>query len=67
MLVIEVQRLRKRLAKNSHNSSKSPSSDGPVRKTKRLRKKSGRKQGRPGLAALEAVFAGHSLSLQPPT
>src|SRR5258706_7100853 len=44
-LVAEVQRLRERLAKDSHNSSKPPSSDGLVRKTKSLRKKTGRKPG----------------------
>jgi transposase len=44
-LVAEVQRLRERLAKDSHNSSKPPSSDGLARKPKSLRKKTGRKPG----------------------
>jgi transposase len=44
-LVAEVQTLREQLAKDSHNSSKPPSSDGLARKTKSLRKKSGKKPG----------------------
>src|SRR5215469_9530542 len=44
-LAAEVQTLRERLAKDSHNSSQPPSSDGVARKTKSLRKKSGRKPG----------------------
>src|SRR5690348_1137973 len=44
-LVAEVQTLRERLAKDSHNSFKPPSSDGLARKPKRLRKKTGRKPG----------------------
>ncbi len=45
VLVARVQELEARLAKDSHNSGKPPSSDGLGRKTKSLRKKSGRKPG----------------------
>jgi transposase len=44
-LLERVQELEGRLAKDSHNSSKPPSSDGLGRKTKSLRKRSGRKPG----------------------
>jgi hypothetical protein len=44
-LLAEVQELRGQLAKDSHNSSKPPSSDGLARKTKSLRHKSGKKPG----------------------
>jgi transposase len=48
-LVERVKELEGRLAKDSHNSSKPPSSNGfkepPVRKTKSLRGKSGKKSG----------------------
>src|SRR5258708_17185531 len=47
-LVARVQELEARLAKDSHNSGQPPSSDGlrrETRKTKSLRKKSGRKPG----------------------
>jgi transposase len=44
-LQARVQELAARLAKDSHNSGKPPSSDGLARKPKRLRKKSGRKPG----------------------
>src|SRR5258706_738017 len=40
-----VQELEARLAKDSHNSGKPPSSDGLARKTKSLRRRSGRKPG----------------------
>ena len=40
-----VQELQGRLAKDSHNSGKPPSSDGLGRKTRSLRKKSGKKPG----------------------
>src|SRR5258706_15493047 len=45
LLLERVQELEARLAKDSHNSSKPPSSDGLVRKTKSLRRKSGKKPG----------------------
>jgi transposase len=44
-LVAQVHELQARLAKDSHNSSKPPSSDGLARKTKSLRRKSGKKAG----------------------
>ena len=44
-LLERVQELEARLAKDSHNSSKPPSSDGLKRKTKSLRTKSGKKPG----------------------
>src|SRR6266481_2982417 len=45
LLLERVQELEARLAKDSHNSGKPPSSDGLARRTKRLRKRSGRKPG----------------------
>jgi transposase len=45
VLLARVQELEARLAKDSHNSSKPPSSDGLARKTKSLRRKSGKKPG----------------------
>jgi transposase len=45
VLLLRVQELEGRLAKDSHNSSKPPASDGLKRKTKSLRAKSGKKPG----------------------
>ncbi len=45
LLAAQVQDLHARLAKDSHNSSKPPSSDGLARKTKSLRRRSGKKPG----------------------
>lgn len=45
VLTQQVQVLQGRLAKDSHNSGKPPSSDGLARKTKSLRRKSGKKPG----------------------
>jgi transposase len=50
-LLERLRELEARVAKDSHNSSKPPSSDGLGRKTRSLRKKSGRKPG----GQLEAV------------
>jgi transposase len=44
-LLERVRELEARLATDSRNSSKPPSSDGLARKTRSLRKKSGRKPG----------------------
>ncbi len=45
LLAARVQELEARLAKDSHNSSKPPSSDGLARTTKSLRRRSGKKAG----------------------
>ncbi|HKV85377.1 MAG TPA: IS66 family transposase [Ktedonobacterales bacterium] len=44
-LLARVQELEAQLGKDSHNSSKPPSSDGLARKTKSLRRKSGKQPG----------------------
>src|SRR5437763_13475079 len=57
-LSARIERLESQISKDSHNSSKPPSSDGPkapVRKTQSLRGKSGKQSGgQPG-------HAGHTL------
>src|SRR5271165_5795544 len=45
VLVRQMQDLQARLAKDSHNSSKPPSTDGLARKTRSLRRRSGKKPG----------------------
>ena len=45
VLHARVQELEARLAKDSHNSNRPPSSDGLARKTKSLRRRSGKKPG----------------------
>src|SRR5271166_7063815 len=45
LLAGRVQELQARLAKDSHNSSKPPSTDGLARKTRSLRRRSGKKPG----------------------
>ena len=45
VLAARLQELEARLAKDSHNSGKPPSSDGLARKTKSLRRRSGKKPG----------------------
>src|SRR5271165_3486336 len=61
VLAAQVQDVQARLSKDSHNSSKPPSSDGLARKAKSLRRRSGKKPGgetRPSWRDLAA--GGHS-------
>ena len=44
-VLVRVQELEARLAKDSHNSGKPPASDGLARKTRSLRRRSGKKPG----------------------
>src|SRR6266700_2706239 len=56
-LIARLEEVEGRLAKDSHNSSKPPSSDGPARKRGSRRAKSG-KQVHTMLADQAAVFVG---------
>jgi transposase len=59
-LEAEVSRLREQINKNSRNSSKPPSSDGPQTPTRPKTESSGRKAGR------QKVDHGHGRKLKPP-
>src|SRR5260370_22923801 len=72
-LTARIERLEGQSSKDSHNSSKPPSSDGPktpVRKTKSLRGKSGKKSGgqpgHPGHTLLMVSQPDTILTLAPP-
>src|SRR5258707_13635904 len=72
-LTARLERLEGQSSKDSHNSSKPPSSDGPktpVRKTKSLRGKSGKKSGgqpgHPGHTVLMGSQPDTILTLAPP-
>jgi transposase len=72
-LSARIERLEGQLSKDSHNSSKPPSTDGPknpVRKTKSLRGKSGKKSGgQPGHRGHTLLMVAHpdtSIALTPP-
>ncbi len=60
-LLARVQELEARLAKDSHNSGKPPSSDGLKRKTKSLRQRSGKRAwGATGASRGDAASGGHA-------
>src|SRR5260370_18489137 len=73
-LAARVQELQARLAKDSHHTSKPPSSDGLGRKTKSLRRRSGKKPGgqvghrgeTPHLVATPDAVAEHRPPARPP-
>jgi transposase len=62
-LMARVQELQAQLAKDSHNSSKPPSSDGLRRTPKSLREKSGKKRGGLGGLGGQPGHRGHHVSL----
>jgi hypothetical protein len=67
----EIAELKGRLSKDSHNSSKPPSSDGLQRRTKSLRTQSGAKAGgqvgHPGSTLKKSVRVDHTIVHPLPT
>jgi transposase len=70
-LTARVSELEARLAKNSHNSSQPPSSDGPARRPQSLRRASGKKpggqQGHPGTTLAVSATPDTRLAHRPAT